>query len=97
MDKKDEVAKEKDKDKEPEVEPEDSDAGDKPEKDKEPGKPNPDAERLDRIERQVDRIERGGSAEAGMKPPEPKKETDDEYSKRVMSGEASPLEEDGFI
>ena len=38
-----------------------------------------------------------GRAEAGVKPPAPKKLTDEEYADRVRSGEANPLKEDGFV
>ena len=95
--KKDEVAKEEGKAKKPEVATQDKDTGDKPDEDKEPEKPDPRDERLDKLQRQLDRIERGGTAEAGLKVPEPKKETDDEYAKRFMDGKANPLAEDGFI
>ena len=96
-DKKDEVAEEEGKDKKPEVAAQDKDAGDKPDKDKVPETKDPNAERMDRIERQLDRIERGGSSEAGLKEPEPKKETDDEYAARVQAGKANPVADDGII
>ena len=38
-----------------------------------------------------------GTAEGGAKEPKKPKETDEEYSERVMRGEADPLKEDGFI
>ena len=97
MDKKNEVDKEKEEDKGTEVATQDKETGDKPDEVKDPEKPDPRDERLDDLQRKVDRLERGGSSEAGIKPPEKKKETDDEYADRVVKGEANPLAEDGFI
>ena len=97
MDKENEGVKKEGKDKEPEVATQDKDTGDKPDKDKEPEKPDPNTERMDRIERQLDRIERGGSAEAGLKEPEKKKDTDEEYGEKAFKGQVNPLAEDGFI
>jgi hypothetical protein len=39
----------------------------------------------------------GGFTEGGQAREEPKKLTDEEYSKKVLSGEANPLKDDGFI
>ena len=39
----------------------------------------------------------GGRSEAGVGDPEKKKETEEDYAKRVISGEANPLADDGFI
>lgn len=38
-----------------------------------------------------------GTSEAGDKPPEKKKLTDQEYAEALERGEVNPLKEDGFI
>ena len=95
--KKDEVVKEKEDDKKSKVADEDPTPGDKPDEDKEHEKPDLNAERMDRIERQLNRIERGGTAEAGLSEPKAKPLSDEEYGEKARRGEVNPLEEDGFI
>lgn len=86
----------------------DTDAGDKPEESKAVAKLRAKNERMEKaLEKQRELIAEqeeleartalGGKAEAGMKAPEPKKETDDEYAEKVRLGLANPLKEDGFI
>lgn len=39
----------------------------------------------------------GGKSEAGAKPPEKKKLTDEEYAEALERGEVDPLKEDGIV
>ena len=49
-------------------------------------------ELIDRQEKLMAKKELGGSAEAGLNPPVPKEETDEEYAQKALNGELS-LEE----
>ena len=86
----------------------DTDAGDKPEESKAVAKLSKENERLETQlakkkqllaeQRELEAKEAvGGKAEAGMKPPAPKKPSDEEYAELVRQGKANPLKDDGFI
>ncbi len=94
MDEKIEEKSEKDKSKKP---TEDTDEGDEHEEDETAKLLDAQNERITKLEEDAARRERGGEAEAGLIPPKPEPETDDDYAERVRKGEANPLKEDGFI
>lgn len=72
---------------------EDSDSRDKPEEDKK----DDVSERMAELERRQAVLEKSGRSEAGIKTPEKKVMTDEEYADAVMDGKVSPLQEDGVI
>ncbi len=71
----------------------DTETGDKPEEDKTVD----ESERLAETERRLAVLEASGKAEAGLKEPEKKPETDEEYADKVSKGLANPLKDDGFV
>jgi hypothetical protein len=74
--------------------PEDRPTGDKPEEDEAADKPDPGNERLDRIERTLDRMERAGIAEAGVAEPKKKEVSPEQFAQDFAEGKVpNPLKE----
>jgi len=86
----------------------DTDAGDKPEEFEDVAKLRAKNERMEKAlekqreliaeQKELEAIETiGGKTDTGVKPPAPKKLSDEEYAEQVRLGLANPLKEDGFV